>query len=78
MSTPIITIKVLKTSEAECIASDIIAPDLPAIPAINLKSDSTIFTMILIQETFIAISLLLHVSLSLKFTSFITVTSRNI
>ena len=45
--TPIITIRVDKTSDAECIASDIIAYEFPIMPAMSLKTVSARFTPML-------------------------------
>lgn len=52
--TPIITIIELITSEAECIASDIIAYEDATIPDISFISDSIMFTIMLICDTFMA------------------------
>ena len=54
--TPIMTIIVLNTSEAECIASEIIAPDCATIPAASFTTESNIFTTMLTLETLKAIS----------------------
>ena len=51
MVTPIMTMKVLNTSEAEWTASEIIAPELAKIPASSLKADSTRLTMTLMTDT---------------------------
>ena len=51
---PIITIIELITSEAECIASDIIAYEDATIPDISFISDSIMFTIMLICDTFMA------------------------
>ncbi len=53
--TPIITTKVLSTSEAECSASDTIAADPANIPAINFSSDSTMLITSVITDTRIAV-----------------------
>ena len=52
--TPTITTSVLNTSEAECTASEIIAPEDAMSPASSLSSDSTILTIMLTTDTFIA------------------------
>jgi hypothetical protein len=52
---PIMTIIVEKTSEAECIASEIIAIELPKIPATNLKIVKKRFASIVTIDVFNAI-----------------------
>ena len=52
--TPTITTKVLPTSDAEWIASEIMAPECATIPASNLNKESNRFTAILTPDTFIA------------------------
>ena len=54
--TPIITTNVLNTSEAECTASDIIAPDDAIRPASSFNSDNTRLTIMLITDTLIAMA----------------------
>ena len=53
------TTKVLSTSDAECTASEIIAPELAKIPAINLKTDRAMLTKMDMMDTRMAIFLLL-------------------
>ena len=53
--TPTITIRVLPTSDAECTASEIMAPECAAIPAINLKTERIRLSKMLIPDTFMAI-----------------------
>ena len=48
------TIKLLKTSEAECTASLIIAPECARMPASSLKTDSAVLPAMLTSETFVA------------------------
>lgn len=55
--TPIITIIVLNTSDAECTASDTIAPERANIPANILNAQSTTFSIIVTADTLIAICL---------------------
>ena len=45
------TRQVLNTSERECMASDIIAPDMAKIPAASLHNESRILRKILIIDT---------------------------
>ena len=49
------TMTVLNTSDAEWAASEIMAPDLAAMPANNLNADNIRFTRILLTDTFMAI-----------------------
>ena len=48
------TIKLLKTSEAEWTASLIIAPECARIPASSLKTDSAVLPAMLTRETRVA------------------------
>ena len=49
------TMKLLSTSEAECTASLIIAPELAKMPASSLRSESTAFPAMLTAETRVAV-----------------------
>ena len=51
---PMITTKVLNTSEAEWIASEIIAPECATIPASSLSAVRMKLPIMLTKDTFIA------------------------
>ena len=53
--TPMMTMMLLSTSEAECTASLIIAPELAKMPASSLKSESTALPAMLTRETRVAV-----------------------
>ena len=55
MLIPITATTVLNTSEAECTASEIIAPECPKIPANNFSNDKTRFPAIVTPDTLITI-----------------------